>query len=331
MPYIAGTIVDKASGNGVAGATVRFDGRAYSGLITAEDGSFKSFALDAGNYTLAVTAKGYRDGQCPVTIPTEQEIQAARAQAAATPQAQGAATPAEAAAAQPGAIGPDGAVSVRCELDALPQLGNVVGSIVDATSAQSIGGAHVKIRDQRSRELELSADATGAFRFQNVPPGRVTISIDAPGYFPVTQEFTIKPLEDVPARMQLNKRPDQPNVLVTGRELKLKKQVHFTNNSADITPDSSAILEEIADVLNTHTDIKGVEVQGHTDNQGEPAYNLKLSESRAQAVVDTLVRLGVDPLRLQAKGYGDTKPLMPNNTEANKARNRRVQLMIKKD
>ena len=324
MPYIAGTIVDKASGNGVPGATVKFDGRAYSGLITAEDGSFKSFALEAGNYTLAVSAKGFRDGQCPVNIPTEQEIQAARGQAPAA-----AAPGAEGAAAQPGTVAPDGAVTVRCELEALPQLGNVVGSVVDATSAQAIGGAHVKIRDQRSRELELSADASGAFRFQNVPPGRVTISVDAPGYLPVTEEFTIKALEDIPARMQLNKRPDQPNVIVTGRELKLKKQVHFTNNSADITPDSSAILEEIADTLKTHPDIKSVEIQGHTDNQGEPAYNLKLSESRAQAVVDTLVRLGVDPLRLQAKGYGDTKPLMPNNTEANKAKNRRVQLMIK--
>jgi len=233
--------------------------------------------------------------------------------------------------ATPGTVAPDGAVTVRCELEALPQLGNVVGSVVDATTGAAIGGAHVKIRDTRSRELDLSADGSGAFRFQNVPPGRVTLLIDAPGYFPSTEEFTIKALEDVPARMTLNKRPDQPNVLVTGRELKLKKQVHFNNASADITPDSSAILEEIADVLNSHPEIKGVEVQGHTDNQGESPYNLKLSESRAQAVVDVLVRLSVDPLRLQAKGYGDTKPLMPNTTEANKAKNRRVQLMIKKD
>jgi outer membrane protein OmpA-like peptidoglycan-associated protein len=317
LPFLAGTVVDKASGNGIPGASVRFDGRAYSGLISAEDGSFKSFVLEPGNYTLAISAKGFRDGQCPVTILTEQASANANATAGAT--------------VAPGTVAPDGAVTVRCELEALPQLGNVLGSVVDAATGQPIGGAHVKIRDTRSRELDLSADGAGAFRFQNVPPGRVTILVDSPGYFQSTQEFTIKALEDIPARMTLNKRPDQPNVLLTGRELKLKKQVHFANNSADITPDSSAILEEIADVLNTHAEIKGVEVQGHTDNQGEAPYNLKLSESRAQAVVDMLVRLGVDPLRLQAKGYGDTKPLMPNTTEANKAKNRRVQLMIKKD
>jgi outer membrane protein OmpA-like peptidoglycan-associated protein len=213
----------------------------------------------------------------------------------------------------------------------LPQLGNVAGSVVDADTQQSIGGSRVKIRDTRSRELDLQADATGSFRFQNVPPGRVTIIVEAPGYFPSTQEFSIKPTEDTPARMTLNKRPAVPNVLLTGRELKLRKQVHFQHDSAEILPDSSAILEEIADVLNTHPEIKGVEVQGHTDNQGSAPYNLKLSESRAQAVVDTLVKLSVDPLRLQAKGYGDTKPLMPNTTESNRAKNRRVQLMIKKD
>jgi flagellar motor protein MotB len=48
-------------------------------------------------------------------------------------------------------------------------------------------------------------------------------------------------------------------------------------------------------------------------------------------VVDALVKLSVDPLRLVAKGYGDTKPLLPNSTEANRAKNRRVQLMIKKE
>jgi outer membrane protein OmpA-like peptidoglycan-associated protein len=322
-PYLAGMVVDKA-GAGVPGATVRFDGRSLSGLVTADDGSFKSFSLEPGNYTLSISAKGFHDGQCPVNVPTEQEIQAATANPPPPP-AEGTGTQ-----AQP-SIAPDGAVSVRCELEALPQLGNVVGAIVDADTQQPLGGAHVKIRDTRSRELDLSADGAGSFRFQNVPPGRVTLIIDAPGYFPSTQEFSIKPLEDTQARIGLNKRPQVPNVIVTSRELKLRKQVHFQHDSAEILPDSSAILEELADVLNTHPEIKSIEVQGHTDNQGNAAYNLKLSDSRAQAVVDALVKLGVDPLRLQAKGYGDTKPLMPNNNDANRAKNRRVQLMVKKE
>lgn len=322
-PYLAGTVVDKA-GNAVGGAVLRFDGRSLPGMVSADDGSFKSFTLDPGNYTLAISAKGYHDGQCAVTVPSEQEIAAA---AANPPPAPAEGSP----PAAPPPVAADGAVSVRCELEPLPQLGNVVGQVVDAASQQSIGGAHVKIRDTRSRELDLTADATGSFRFQNVPPGRVTIISDAPGYFAAEQEFTIKPLEDVPAHMLLNKRPAVPNVIVTSRELKLRQQVHFQHDSAEILPDSNAIIEEIADVLNTHPEIKGIEVQGHTDNEGSAPYNLRLSESRAQAVVDALVKLGVDPLRLQAKGYGDTKPLLPNSSEANRAKNRRVQLMVRKD
>ena len=93
--------------------------------------------------------------------------------------------------------------------------------------------------------------------------------------------------------------------------------------------DARPILEEIADVIKNKPEIRAVEIQGHTDNQGTAAYNMRLSQNRAQAVVDTLIKLGVDPSRLEAKGYGDTKPLVPNTNEANKARNRRVQLIIK--
>lgn len=316
-PYVLGTVVDKLSGQPVAGASVRFDGRPLSGFITAEDGTFRTFPVDPGNYTFNLTAKGYRDGQCPVLV----SAPGAQANAALPPTAGGAAA----------AVGPDGQVAARCELEALPQLGNVIGSLADSESQQSVAGARVKIRDTRSRELDLTADGAGQFRFQNVPPGRVTIIVDAPGYFPSSNEYSIKPLEDTNARIMLNKRPDQPNVIVTGKELKLKKQVHFQHDSAEVLPDSMAILEEIADVLKTHAEIKSVEVQGHTDNQGSAPYNLKLSGDRAQAVVDVLVKLGVDPLRVIAKGYGDTKPLLPNTTEANKAKNRRVQLMIKKE
>jgi outer membrane protein OmpA-like peptidoglycan-associated protein len=316
-PFVVGTVVDKLSGQAVAGASVRFDGRPLSGFITAEDGTFRTFSVEPGNYTFNLSAKGYRDGQCAVTV----SAPGAQPNAATPPDAGGAAAP----------VAPDGQVTARCELEALPQLGNVIGSLLDAESQQSVAGARVKIRDTRSRELDLTADGGGQFRFQNVPPGRVTIIVDAPGYFPSSNEFSIKALEDTNARIMLNKRPDQPNVIVTGRELKLKKQVHFQHDSAEVLPDSMAILEEIADVLKTHAEIKSVEIQGHTDNQGSAPYNLKLSGDRAQAVVDALVKLGVDPLRVIAKGYGDTKPLLPNTTEANKAKNRRVQLMIKKE
>ena len=70
-----------------------------------------------------------------------------------------------------------------------------------------------------------------------------------------------------------------------------------------------------------------LEISGHTDSTGDKAHNMKLSEARAQSVVKALVgSYGVDSARLSAKGYGDTKPVAPNDSDDNKAKNRRVEL-----
>lgn len=351
--YIQGTVVEKGTGAKVPDAIVRFDGRALPGMVTDEQGRFRTIDLEPGTYTFKVTATGYRDGQCSATVaavspgaawsstppgaaPPPGSNQPAAAWGQAQPgaaegaPAQGSAPPEPTVpAAASGAQPTDIAVPVQCELEALPKVGNVLGALLDQETGRPVGGAKVTITDRLNRSLELYADAAGAFRFENVPPGIVKITVEAPGYFTSTNEFTIRPREETPARISLNKRPAQPNVVVTNREIKLKKQVHFVTDSAEISPDSAAILEEIAEVLRNHPEITSIEVQGHTDNQGSPPYNLRLSQNRAQAVVDELVRLGVDPSRLEAKGYGQDKPLLPNTTEANRARNRRVQLIIK--
>jgi len=92
--------------------------------------------------------------------------------------------------------------------------------------------------------------------------------------------------------------------------------------------DGAQLLTEIADTLIRNPRIKRVEVQGHTDNSGTPEHNQTLSEQRAEAVRKWLVDHGVAPDRMVAKGYGQTKPLVPNVTAANKAKNRRVQFVI---
>ena len=143
-------------------------------------------------------------------------------------------------------------------------------------------------------------------------------------------EIEVKPRGDVSAQITLTKRPARPNVIVTDKEVKLKREVHFQHDSAEILPDSMGILEEAADAIRTHGEIGNVEIQGHTDDSGTPAYNLRLSAERANAVRDALVLHGVEPNRLTARGYGQEKPLVPNTNEANRAKNRRVQLIIQK-
>ncbi len=103
--------------------------------------------------------------------------------------------------------------------------------------------------------------------------------------------------------------------------------VHFATNSARLTPESSAVLDAVAASLSAHPRLR-VEVQGHTDGVASEAYNLKLSEARANAVRDYLVAHGVDPAELTAKGYGKLRPIASNQTAAGRALNRRVVLVV---
>ena len=122
----------------------------------------------------------------------------------------------------------------------------------------------------------------------------MTIAAEANGYLRAVVEIEVKARGDVSAQIAVTKRPQKPNVVVTDKELKLKKEVHFQNDSAEILPDSMGILEEAADALRGHPEIASVEIQGHTDDSGTPPYNLRLSSERANAVREALILDGVE-------------------------------------
>jgi len=102
--------------------------------------------------------------------------------------------------------------------------------------------------------------------------------------------------------------------------------INFDIDKAIIKPESMGTLNMVAGVLRDNPDIK-FEIDGHTDNTGSPAHNAALSQQRADAVKTQLVTMGVDPSRLIAKGFGDTKPISENMTPEGKANNRRVEFV----
>jgi outer membrane protein OmpA-like peptidoglycan-associated protein len=102
--------------------------------------------------------------------------------------------------------------------------------------------------------------------------------------------------------------------------------IHFDIDSAVIKPESKAALDEVAQLLTQTPQLK-LEVAGHTDNTGTKAHNYDLSQRRATAVVDALVgSYGIGAARLVAKGYGDSAPVAANDSDVNRAKNRRVEL-----
>lgn len=113
----------------------------------------------------------------------------------------------------------------------------------------------------------------------------------------------------------------------TGCPVKLVlKGQHFEYNSAKLTLNAEHILDVVAENLVSHPLKNDIEVQGHASSEGADDYNMRLSQKRAQSVVDYLKMKGVTN-RLIAKGYGETQPIADNSTEAGKSENRRVELI----
>lgn len=102
--------------------------------------------------------------------------------------------------------------------------------------------------------------------------------------------------------------------------------VNFDNDKATLRPEAMVILDQAAETLKEWGDVK-VEVAGHTDSSASDAYNLQLSERRANAVRDYLISKGVAAERLTAKGYGESMPVADNSTAEGRFKNRRVELV----
>lgn len=106
----------------------------------------------------------------------------------------------------------------------------------------------------------------------------------------------------------------------------LALEVHFDTAKATIRPESTGVLDQAASMLREAASMKA-EIGGHTDNVGDAAANLALSEQRAASVRQALIERGVAAERLTAKGYGATAPVADNRSEAGRAQNRRVELV----
>ena len=122
--------------------------------------------------------------------------------------------------------------------------------------------------------------------------------------------------------------PDEAptRVRVTRQAIELLEPIGFVSGQA-VVSSGVPVLDEIARVMKDAPELTLL-VEGHTDNQGDPAANLTLSERRARAIRLKLVQLGIEGDRIEAEGVGDARPIAPNRTPAGRARNRRVEFVI---
>jgi outer membrane protein OmpA-like peptidoglycan-associated protein len=325
---VEGIVVEKGGQTGIANAEVRFEGRELTGLITTADGHFTSSALEPGSYTLKVSASGYKEATCKANV----------ARSEVPPPADGGdliprTTPASAEGDVSGeelvpatASTAPTSEPVRCELEPIPKVANLDGAAVDATTGVPVPQAKVRIVDVLGRALELRVDDAGAFRFENVPPGTATLTIQAPGYLRSVTEVKVEALRDQDRRFGLHRAPEKPSVRIANNQIVLDRPIEFETGTAVLTPPSVGVVQELALLLSEQPTLGQVEVQSHTASAG-PAEDA-LSLERANTVRDALVLQGAPSGMLVAKGYGGTEPARPGTTEEARKANERVRLKV---
>lgn len=192
--------------------------------------------------------------------------------------------------------------------------GKIYGMVVDYISSEPI------VVDVLIADLGLTAasDASGHFTFEDLEPKRYLMKFKALNY--VTSHIDVMVLSDETVDIMMR-------MLKAGTVITLEG-IEFEFGKAVIKPESSPVLDEAAAILTNHPEIE-VEIQGHTDSIGADEANLKLSQKRAEAVREYLIDVHmIEPVRMIPIGYGKTKPIADNATEAGRAKNRRVDFLI---
>ncbi|QOZ29077.1 OmpA family protein [Bradyrhizobium sp. CCBAU 51753] len=166
------------------------------------------------------------------------------------------------------------------------------------------------------REVKLSGDALYDAAAGQIRDG---LGKDFPQGWQYKAEVTVKPAA----------APVDPTVCQQlFSEILSKGKIRFESGKADIVPDSAGLLDRLIETAMRCPNAT-IEVAGHTDGDGDEAANRALSERRAQAVVDYLVRAGLPASRFTPIGYGSTQPVAGNDSEDGKAQNRRIEFVVK--
>lgn len=200
----------------------------------------------------------------------------------------------------------------------------VKGIVRDAKSGKPLN-ARVELFNINKNELTsvVQADSvTGAYLMVLTQGADYGLYVSHPGYLFKSLHFNYEIQENlIPVALDVALDP-----VATGASVVLNN-IFFDLNKFELQERSITELDKVVRFLNDNPAVR-IEIGGHTDNAGSPAYNLQLSQKRVQSVAAYLTAHGVQATRLVSKGYGESKPLKPNDTEENKQTNRRIEFRV---
>ncbi len=289
-------------------AKIYFTDNQHSALLSNEKGEFRTAPLENTRHTLRIVHPDYQESYCAVSAPHPPSAKQQDFQRRHSTQT----------------------IPVECFLNDLPPRGKLVIQVFNIDNAP-IAGAQITATSSAQSLKPVHTDAAGKVMLQKLSIGTYRIHFEAEGYLLRVRTIDIKQgNKEAKLAVQLIRRPEEAQVDLRDDQLITRGKIQFRVNSARLHPASNYILEQVADLLLQHQEIKRLRIEGHTDSRGSEQYNRRLSRDRANAVKQWLVEQGVEAHRLEGRGFGSSQPVAPNNNASGRSRNRRVQFTVLK-
>ncbi len=288
---IAGTVLNEKSRQPIPAAVVmNIKDQKPVSMKAAANGKFGTRIPETNEYVISATSEGF--------LPKEQTF--------AVPK-----------------INTDTTLTIEVLMTPVAKKLILAGTVYDKKTEQPIN-SKLEVTIKPERKSSMSIEAAGGKYEQDISKmGWYVITASASGYLNSTDSIQVSSEEETPVVKDFYLQP-----IEVGLTVRLKN-IYFDFDKTTLKSESFVELNKVVDFLKQNATVE-IEISGHTDSKGSDTYNETLSQGRSQAVVDYLIGQGIDTGRLTAHGYGESKPIDTNDTEAGRANNRRVEFTVLK-
>ncbi|MGG7035447.1 MAG: OmpA family protein [Flavobacterium sp.] len=212
------------------------------------------------------------------------------------------------------------------------------GEVRDINSKNALAGATVTFYDEPGKILStMVVGEKGKYSFKTEPNKNYRVQAEKPFYIPFSKKFKTNQdgKADIQVELEIESYDDAEDIVITkpdGYVYIVLENIYFDFNKSNITAEAAKTLNILVNLLRKYPKME-VELGAHTDSRANPDFNLKLSNARAKATMDYLIKNGINAKRLRSKGYGESSPLIKcgnNCTETEHSINRRCEFIILK-
>jgi outer membrane protein OmpA-like peptidoglycan-associated protein len=284
------TVLNKKTSSPIVASVTLATGDKSEKVTTKADGLFQKRVQEMAVYTISTTADNF--------LPDEQSL--------AVP-----------------VVGNDTTINLDIYLTPIAKKLIVTGTVYDKKTEQPVM-ARVEVQQRNKRNVNYKVGTNEGKYAQELPGlGWYLLTASAEGYLNSTDSVQADSEDNTPLFKDLFLAP-----IEVGLTVRLKN-IYFDFDKTTLKKESFVELNKVVDFLKQNPTVE-IEISGHTDSKGSDDYNLNLSQGRSQSVVDYIVSQGIDSFRLTAHGYGETKPIDTNDSDAGRANNRRVEFTVVK-